>query len=739
MTGALPDAAISGRAQDQFGRSRLANSVADIIHHAPVGTSMRVGIYGDWGEGKTSVLKLVEESLSQSGHICVWVAPWLGKTTDDIWDHLLTNVAEQLDVRSQKFKEARSASQQLQNARNVASVHWSTKMLEGVLGEKLTNFLEKVAQAQRDNLIGTIDEKLGAKKIVVFVDDLDRTDQSIVPKFLMSLRELFDFPNFYYVLALSPKVIESGLQKAGFGGEQPHRFLEKIVELPIHLPPIDDKAISRYIESGIDAIRAAVDIDALRDIVPFMPRNPRRIKLFLRFLASLHGELKRYRADELSWRKLYLTQMLRLEFPEEVRSLASNERILSELQFGVSSDRSRRVAETEEAPPPAEAKYAPENIDSKKRFLSLCSAIREEGSLLSERYSLRDMLELVERPAVFTLQEIDGFFAEFNQADSDEAKVAVIESIIGRDEAGRLDAERSEAVFEASLLIRDSQLEQAAEAPTRDELAAHIANAKPATHLIELQLSTMNLFGTHLLNGDDWVKLYNHGLKWARFNRQRDYLESRADERKLINLASQRLPSDTQLRVLESRPFERHHHIGGEGPVFTSFAERLRSQFTSNVIADLLELFKQKEGLEQFWAIEWHTKGKWLLFDHKSPFHDRANRRRLFAVARQARNNLVVHKNCLTYLRMLGHGAFEGGSFSVNECRALLEDSDFIRPLWRAALARPLNPRTAGTLRGYRRLLLKAGVGEKDLSLPGWWKRLERDFFAQSPDTEADE
>lgn len=739
MTAGLPDSPIGSRVHDQFGRGRLANSVADIIHHAPAGASMRVGIYGDWGEGKTSVLKLIDERLSSSGHICVWVAPWLGKTTDDIWEQLLTNVAEQLNVRTQKFKEARSATQQVQNVRNAASGHWATQMLEGVLGEKLQKSMEKLAEAQREHLVEAIDKELGDRKIVVFVDDLDRTDQALIPKLLMSLRELFDFPDFYYVLALSPRVVETGLANVGFGGEQPNRFLEKIVELPIHLPSLDDKAMSRYITTGIDSIRDVVHVDALRDIVPFMPRNPRRIKLLLRYLASLHGELKRFRKDEISWRKLYLAQMLRLEFPDAARKLAADEKLLSELEYGVSKERAKRLAGADEASTRDEEKYAPQGADDKLRFIALCAAIREEGSFLSGRYGLREMLELVERPPAFTLQAIDSFFAEFTALDSDDAKVEAIERLIGKDESGNPDAERAEAVFDVSLLIRDSQLEQAVESETREELLEHVANANPASYLVELQITAMNLFGRRSLGGDSWVRLYQHGLKWARFHRQRDYRVARLDERRLIRLAADHLPTDAQLRVLEKRPFEPHHHLGGEARAFVAEATQLKAEFTNNVIVDLLQLFEQEEGLEQFWAIEWHTKGKWLLFDQASAFHEPATRRRLFAVARQARHNKDVHKNLLTYLRMLGYGAFEGGSFSTADCRALLQDGEFVKALWRAAMTRPLNPRTAGTLRGYRKLLLQMGLTEEDLPLPAWWLRLERDFFAPITAGEADD
>ena len=34
---------------DLLGRSRFANAVAGLIIDSPVGSSLRIGIYGDWG------------------------------------------------------------------------------------------------------------------------------------------------------------------------------------------------------------------------------------------------------------------------------------------------------------------------------------------------------------------------------------------------------------------------------------------------------------------------------------------------------------------------------------------------------------------------------------------------------------------------------------------------------------------------------------------------------------------
>ncbi len=64
MTNMLLDEPIERVEQDALGRADFAQSVADLILTAPQGSSSQViGLYGKWGEGKTSLKNMVAECL----------------------------------------------------------------------------------------------------------------------------------------------------------------------------------------------------------------------------------------------------------------------------------------------------------------------------------------------------------------------------------------------------------------------------------------------------------------------------------------------------------------------------------------------------------------------------------------------------------------------------------------------------------------------------------------------------
>jgi len=62
------DNPISEFEADQLNRTSFARSISQLILNAPKNSSFRIGVYADWGEGKTSVLRLVEKLIREEGH-----------------------------------------------------------------------------------------------------------------------------------------------------------------------------------------------------------------------------------------------------------------------------------------------------------------------------------------------------------------------------------------------------------------------------------------------------------------------------------------------------------------------------------------------------------------------------------------------------------------------------------------------------------------------------------------------
>ncbi len=71
------DAPIKSQSEDRFRRYPFAKRIAETIVARPDPGSLVVGIYGAWGEGKTSVLNFINSYMrDKESVVCVSFNPW---------------------------------------------------------------------------------------------------------------------------------------------------------------------------------------------------------------------------------------------------------------------------------------------------------------------------------------------------------------------------------------------------------------------------------------------------------------------------------------------------------------------------------------------------------------------------------------------------------------------------------------------------------------------------------------
>ncbi len=99
------------------------------------------------------------------------------------------------------------------------------------------------------------------KKIVVFIDDLDRLDREEIITVFKLIRLICDFPNVVYVLALDEEVVSLalGLVYGQQGTEEQQKikgraYLEKFIQIPIYLPKVDEMQLKKFLIDGLEEI-----------------------------------------------------------------------------------------------------------------------------------------------------------------------------------------------------------------------------------------------------------------------------------------------------------------------------------------------------------------------------------------------------------------------------------------------------------------------------------------------------
>ena len=276
----LEDEPVENWQQDELGLLDFSR----IIASAALGTRgpFTIGVYGAWGEGKTSVLKqaqtlLDRESGRRDNIVTVWFNAWQYEHEDHPIVPLVASIVDQIDKTlnerkslaqtdreavGKAFRKMRDALRSV--AYGFSYAGFSAKEMidryeelqrsgHPVLDRSLYyNAYEVLAEAIPMELrIGNI-EKM--PRIVVFIDDLDRCLPEKAVRLLESIKLVLTQPGFIFALAVYKPVIRAfinaefkrqleGVEIANPGVD----YLDKIIQLALPLPSHESR-FARYVE-----------------------------------------------------------------------------------------------------------------------------------------------------------------------------------------------------------------------------------------------------------------------------------------------------------------------------------------------------------------------------------------------------------------------------------------------------------------------------------------------------------
>jgi predicted KAP-like P-loop ATPase len=103
------DAAVSRREDDHLDRWPFAREIYGIATTGPKDWSVRLGVYGEWGTGKTSVLEFVADMAAKDRHVVIWFNPWQYGSKSELWRAFILTVFEGLERQLGSLPVARGA------------------------------------------------------------------------------------------------------------------------------------------------------------------------------------------------------------------------------------------------------------------------------------------------------------------------------------------------------------------------------------------------------------------------------------------------------------------------------------------------------------------------------------------------------------------------------------------------------------------------------------------------------
>lgn len=285
---------------DYLNFSDIAEAAVDVICN-PAMRPVSIGVFGDWGAGKSSLLQQIEAQLgeSETKTLVVTFDAWLYQGYDDARAALLEVIADKLDEAANEDESLLQKTGSLLGRVNILraigvigegaaalsgiptggliakGIAYADKMLgsgdsnQDLDSETLAEGKELAAAATEKcsglirpkkpstppreiaafrKLYGEILAELGIT-LVVFIDNLDRCLPKNCIQTLEAIRLFLFLPNTAFVIAADEDMIRDAVADQYEGLSERHRidYLDKLIQVPLHVPKASVADVRAYI------------------------------------------------------------------------------------------------------------------------------------------------------------------------------------------------------------------------------------------------------------------------------------------------------------------------------------------------------------------------------------------------------------------------------------------------------------------------------------------------------------
>lgn len=332
----IADQPIASKSEDKFNRAPFAMRIAETLATRSDPSSIVIGLYGPWGDGKTSVLEMMQEELKTHDEIIVVrFNPWHFQTEDLLLRGFFATLADAMGRSLPNMKEkAGSLLQKYGSVLSLASLSFGggVQVSPGEAAKGLGDAMSNVGLDElRSRIEGMLDE--AKKRLVILVDDIDRLDRDETHAVFKLVKLSASFRHTAYVLAFDDAVVSAALgERYGAGGASAGRaFLEKIIQVPLHLPPVDENSLRHLALEGVDNALNHAGITLTQPQVDTFVRHfddallphietPRRAKLLSNALLFALPILR----GEVNPSELMLIEGIRVIYPELYAAIRDN-------------------------------------------------------------------------------------------------------------------------------------------------------------------------------------------------------------------------------------------------------------------------------------------------------------------------------------------------------------------------------------------------------------------------------
>jgi hypothetical protein len=380
-------------------------TLRDLLLHSGTTTPLTIGIFGRWGTGKTTLMRMLENTLKSEGVVSVWFNAWQYGKEEELWAAFLQSILNKLKADLRQLERLKFNTNLLWNridwdnalenalkytlriliviipiaitwplSRRIQQEAYNAilRILGGTLsvGLGFWVFVKPLAEAIRKNInldistfwktsnyqkhIAFLDEfrehfadivqslpSKEEKRLVVFIDDLDRCSPDKTLQILDAIKLFVDIQGCVYILGLDQDIVQKAVSiKYKDDPIAQADYLGKIIQLPFQLPPLDRNRMQEF----MDQLKLELpDRRCHQVFVEGLIANPRELKRTVNIFSLLWNLAanRQKLAELIKPVRLAKIVVIQHSYPELHKLLRSHAHLLIELEVYFRKDETK--------------------------------------------------------------------------------------------------------------------------------------------------------------------------------------------------------------------------------------------------------------------------------------------------------------------------------------------------------------------------------------------------------------
>ena len=261
-----------------LGHRQIVDALKTFLESSNTLTPLSIAIHGDWGSGKTSIMKTLEKKLDGDKLDIIFFEAWKYEYANPSIG-LISELVQKYGNDDLFGKIVDTALTVLAKQYLGASVEATSYILDRIRSLKPSML--------SDQLSNIIRNKFDQKKLVIIIDDLDRCDVENALQLLTVTKLFLDIENCICIAAVDFNRLKQAwhqkyrIDNSTSGSDSDgSEYLDKIFQVRIGIPRPSAEQLREYVKTLADVPNEVAVLFS-----QILPKNPRSIKRVLNLIA----------------------------------------------------------------------------------------------------------------------------------------------------------------------------------------------------------------------------------------------------------------------------------------------------------------------------------------------------------------------------------------------------------------------------------------------------------------------